>query len=70
MLRLDLWRSSHVLMLRKNIVFLFFFAFLFGYGNLMATPSGISASDCRYKLDVYISKCYGAARALFIEIAA
>jgi hypothetical protein len=49
-------------MFRENIFFLF--------GSVMAPPSRISAADSRYKLDVYISKCYDAARSLFVEIAA
>jgi len=36
----------------------------------MAQHSSISDADSRYKLDVYIRKCYGATRSLFVEISA
>jgi len=36
----------------------------------MTSLSRISAADSRYKLYVYINKCYDAARSLFLEIAA
>jgi len=36
----------------------------------MTSLSPISAADSRYKLYVYINKCYDAARSLFLEIAA
>jgi hypothetical protein len=57
-------------MLSESILsFLFFFAFIFEYGLVMAPPSIVSASDGRCKLVVYISECCDAARSLFLEIA-
>ena len=36
----------------------------------MTSPPRISSADSRYYQDVYLSKCYDAARSLFLEIAA